>query len=112
MLRLKTNKTKLYKLISSYAELPPMKKVTFWKAFGVPDYWLEWTEAGGLRCNAFLCACMGTPLLAIEKKEIYGRPVSRMVHMLDLKDLQVRGMVEDVTTAADRRKRRAADKRL
>lgn len=44
------------------------------------------------------------------KKEFCGPQVSRVVHTLDAKDLLERGMVEEFTTAAERRQaeRRAA----
>ena len=44
------------------------------------------------------------------KKEFGGPQVSRVVHDLDAKDLLERGMVEEFTTAAERRQteRRAA----
>lgn len=50
------------------------------------------------------------PLLIIEKREFGGRQISRVVHDLDAKDLLERGMVEEFTTAAERRRaeRRAA----
>ena len=75
-----------------------------------PDWWLKWTDADGLLCVAFFATCMGKPLMAIEKKEFCGPQVSRVVHELDAKDLMERGMVEEITTAAERQRaeRRAA----
>lgn len=104
MLRLKANKTSLYKLVAAYEVLPSMRRVRFTKAYRRPDYWLEWVNASGLLCVAFFATCMGKPMLAIERKEIGGPQVSRVVHGLDTKDLQERGMVEKFTTAAERRK--------
>ena len=103
MFRLKANKTSLYKLVGEYENLPPMRQVTITKAYRVPGWWMKWTDADGLLCVAFFDTCMGKPLLSIEKKELCGPQVSRMVHALDTKDLLERGMVEEFTTAAERR---------
>lgn len=103
MFRLKANKTSLYKLVSAYEELPPMRRVELKKAPGTPDWWLKWTDADDLLCVAFFSTCMGKPLLSIDKKEFCGPQVSRMVHDLDTRDLLERGMVEEFTTAAERR---------
>ncbi len=110
MLRLKANKTGLYKLVAEYEALPPMRQVTATKAYRSPDWWLKWTDADGLLCVAFLATCLGKPLLSIEKKEFGGPLVSRVVHDLDAKALLERGMVEKFTTAAERQRaeRRAA----
>lgn len=103
MFRLKANKTSLYKLVNTYEDLPPMRRVEFTKAYRTPDWWLKWTDADGLLCEAFFFTCMGKPLLSIDKKEFCGPQVSRIVHTLDTKDLLERGMVEKSTTAAERR---------
>ncbi len=104
MLRLKANKTSLYKLVAEYEALPTTRRVTFTKAYRQPDFWLKWTDADGLLCVAFLATCLGKPLLSIEKKEFGGPQVSRVVHDLDAKDLLERGMVEKFTTAMERRR--------
>ena len=104
MLRLKANKTSLYKLVGTYEALPLMHRVTITKAHRAPDWWLKWTDADGLMCVAFFSTCLGKPLLAIEKKEFGGPQVSRVVHDLDAKDLLERGMVEEFTSAAERRR--------
>ena len=110
MFRLKANKTSLYKLVGKYEDLPPVRRVEFTKAYRTPDWWLKWTDADGLLCVAFFSTCMGKALLSIDKKEFCGQQVSRVVHDLDTKDLLERGMVEEFTTAAERRRaeRRAA----
>ena len=110
MFRLKANKTSLYKLVGEFEDLPPMRRVTITKAYRAPDWWLKWTDADGLLCVAFFSTCMGKALLSIDKKEFCGPQVSRVVHDLDAKDLLERGMVEEFTTAAERRRaeRRAA----
>ena len=110
MFRLKANKTSLYKLVGTYEALPTMRRVTITKAPRTPDWWLEWADGGGMWCKAFFSTCMGKPLLSIEKKEFGGPQVSRVVYDLDAKDLLERGMVEEFTTAAERRQaeRRAA----
>ena len=102
MLRLKANKTSLYKLVAAFERLPPMRRVTVTKAYRAPDWWLKWTDADGLLCVAFFSACMGKALLSIEKRKFGGPQVSRVVHTLDAKDLLERGMVENFTTAAER----------
>ena len=54
---------------------------------------------------------MGRPLLSIEIRDgETGKTVSRNVYNLDLQDLRERGMVEEFTTAAERRRiERSAD---
>lgn len=112
MLRLTANKTKLYTLVAGYVEnLPPMRGGTiFVKYPRTPDYALEWAterEKG----RAFLSACMGRPLLKIDidEKET-GRLVRGACKYIDLQDLRERGMVEEFTTAAERRRiERGAD---
>ena len=102
MFRLKANKTSLYKLVSAYETLPPMRGATITKAHRSPDWWLKWTGADGLLCTAFFSTCLGKPLLTIEKKELGGPRVSRVVHKLDAKDLLERCMVEEFPAAAER----------
>ena len=53
MFRLKANKTRLYKLVGEFEDLPPMRRVTITKAYRTPDWWLKWTDADGLLCVAF-----------------------------------------------------------
>ena len=111
MLRLTANKTKLNTLVADYVDnLPPMRKTEFIKYPRTPDYALEWAterEKG----RAFLSACMGRPLLKIDidEKET-GRLVRGACKYIDLQDLRERGMVEEFTTAAERRRiERGAD---
>lgn len=106
MFRLKANKTSLYKLVAEYADdLPPMRTGTkFSKCFRTPDYTLEWITKDWNHARAFFSACMGCPLLSIEIRDSDGRAVSRIVHKMDLADLRKRGMVEEFTTAAERRR--------
>lgn len=105
MLRLTANKTKLYTLVADHVDnLPPMRKTTFIKYPPHPDYALEWAterEKG----RAFFSACMGRPLLRIDidEKET-GRLVRGASKCIDLQDLRERGMVEEFTTAAERRR--------
>lgn len=105
MLRLKACKTSLYKLVAEYVkDLPPMRSGTeFIKYFRTPDYALEWVTKDWNRARAYFSACMGRPILAIEIRDD-GRTVSRVVHDLDMADLRERGMVEEFTTAAERRR--------
>lgn len=105
MLRLTANKTKLYTLVADYVDnLPPMRKTTFIKYPPHHDYAMEWAterEKG----RAFFSACMGRPLLRIDidEKET-GRMVWGTSKCIDLQDLRERGMVEEFTTAAERRR--------
>lgn len=105
MLRLKACKTSLYKLVAEYVkDLPPMRSGTeFIKYFSTPDYALEWVTKDWNRAHAFFSTCMGRPLLAIEVRDD-GHTVSREVHTLAVADLRERGMVEEFTTAAERRR--------
>lgn len=111
MLRLTANKTKLYTLVADYVDnLPPMRKTAFIKYHRAPDYALEWAterEKGA----AFLSACMGRPLLKIDIDEREtGRLVRTAYKYIDLQDLRERGMVEEFTKAAERRRiERGAD---
>ena len=71
MLRLKANKTALYKLVADYVDnLPPMRSGTeFIKYPRTPDYALNWITPEWDTAHAFFSACMGRPLLAIEIKD-------------------------------------------
>ena len=107
MLRLKANKTALYKLVADYVDnLPPMRSGTeFIKCPRTPDYALNWITPEWNTAHAFFSTCMGRPLLSIEIKDgETGKTVSRTTHALDLQDLRERGMVEEFTTAAERRR--------
>lgn len=104
MLRLKANKTSLYRLVSDYENLPPMRRTRFTKAPRQPDYCLEWQDAGGLWCKAYIAAGLSRVVLSIEKKEFCGPMVSRMVYGLTTEDLRARGMTEEYVTAAERRR--------
>lgn len=113
MLRLKANKTSLYKLVAKYVpDLPPMRSgVEFIKYYRRPDYAMNWITHEWNTAHAFFSTCMGRPLLAVEIKDgETGKTVSRTTHALDLQDLRERGMVEEFVTAAERRRiERSAD---
>ena len=68
MLRLKANKTALYKLVADYVDnLPPMRSGTeFIKYSRTPDYALNWITPEWNTANAFFSTCMGHSLLSIE----------------------------------------------
>ena len=110
---LAANKTKLYTLVAGYVEnLPPMRGGTiFVKYPRTPDYALDWITPEWNKAHAFFSTCMGRPLLSIEIRDgETGKTVSRNVYNLDLQDLRERGMVEEFTTAAERRRiERGAD---
>lgn len=103
MLRLKANKTNLYKLVAEFTPLPGLRRVDFIKAPGTPDYWLEWTTDDG-RAKAFLSACMGRPMLSITVRDIDGSQLYYKAHTLSVDGLRDRGMVEEFTTAKERRR--------
>lgn len=104
MLRLKANKTSLYKLVRDKGLCAVgVRNCTFGKAPRRSDYFLEW-GGDGVKCQAFFAASMGTPILTIEKRDFYGKTVFRTVHTLDIAELRERGMVEEVATAAERRR--------
>jgi len=106
VLRLTANKTKLYTLVAHFVDnLPPMRSGTeFIKYPRSPDYALNWITPEWNTAHAFFSTCMGRPLLSIEIKDgETGKTVSRTTHALDLQDLR-EGMVEEFTTAAERRR--------
>lgn len=104
-MRLKACKTSLYKLVAEYVkDLPPMRSGTeFVKYPRTTAYALDWVTKDWNHAHAHFSACIGHPLLAIEVMED-GRIVSRVVHEVDLADLRRRGMVEEFSTAAERRR--------
>jgi hypothetical protein len=109
MLRLKANKTSLYKLVAEYTDLPGFRRVDFIKAPGTRDYWLEWATGDGY-AKAFLSTIMGRPLLSITVRDVDGHQVSYDVHRQSVEALRERGMIEEFTTAAERRRlERGAD---
>ena len=106
MVRLKATKTRLYKLVAEYMDnLPPMRSVQFVKYQRKPDYALEWVTTDGHDAHAFFAATMGRPILSVEIHDREaGKMVSRRVYNLELKALRERGMVEEIMTAAERRR--------
>ena len=106
MLRLKANKTKLYTLVADYVDnLPPMRKTEFIKYPRTPDYALNWTTPEREKGRAFFYTSIGCPMLSVEfKNGETGKTVCRIVYTLNLQDLRERGMVEEFTTAAERRR--------
>ena len=103
MLRLKANKTSLYKLVAGFTPLPGIRRVDFAKAPGTPDYWLEWATGDGY-AKALLSTIMGRPLLSITIRDVDGSQLSYEVHNLSVDGLRDRGMVEEFTTAMERRR--------
>lgn len=100
MLRPKATKTSLYKLASSFQDLPPMRSMTLCKADRRPSYWLEWYE-DCQRCSAFFSACCGKGVLVITRRNDRGE--TNISYPLELEDLKARGMVEEFISAAERR---------
>ena len=103
VLRLKANKTSLYNLVATYKPLPGMRRVDFQKANGRPDYWLEWTTDDG-HTKAFLSSSLGCPILTITTHDAAGGQLYHEAHRLSVEGLRERGMVEEVTTAMERRR--------
>jgi len=93
MLRLKANKTSLYKLVSRFTQLPTLRLTWFSKVPRTPSFFLEWS--GGYR--AYLTTIMGVPKLSITVYDVDGREMSRAVHNLTVTDLRFLGMVEEYT---------------
>lgn len=102
-MRLKANKTSLYNLVATYKPLPGMRRVDFQKANGRPDYWLEWTTDDG-HTKAFLSSSLGHPILTITTHDAAGGQLYHEAHRLSVEGLRERGMVEEVTTAMERRR--------
>lgn len=103
MLRLKANKTSLYKLVAEFTPLPGIRRVDFTKAPRTPDYWLEWATGDGY-AKALLSTIMGRPLLSITVRDVDGSQLSYKAHNLSVDGLRDRGMVEEFTTAMERRR--------
>ncbi|MEG2177201.1 MAG: hypothetical protein RRY97_10035, partial [Oscillibacter sp.] len=78
MLRLKANKTSLYKLVAAYVPMPIMKWARFRKVPRSPDYFLDWHQENGY-AQAFFSTCMGRPMLSVTVRDIDGHQVSRDV---------------------------------
>lgn len=95
MLRLKANKTSLYRLVGQYAKLPKMNKTEFKKAPRQPDYWLEWFD--GDFCKAFFAGRCGQAVLIVTKQDsfLHEHTIFREVNRLSIDDLRERGMIED-----------------
>jgi hypothetical protein len=109
MLRLKANKTSLYKLVAEYTDLPSTRRVEFSKVPRLPDYFLDWHQENGF-AQAWFATSMGRPILTITVRDIDGHQISRAVYRPTVSDLRERGMVEEFITAAERRRpERGAD---
>lgn len=103
MLRLKASKTSLYKLVADFTPLPGIRRVDFIKAFRTPEYWLEWVTDDGY-AKAFLSVCAGRPVLSITVRDVDGSQISNETRNLSVDLLRDRGMVEEFTSAAERRR--------
>lgn len=97
------HETSLYNLVATYKPLPGMRRVDFQKANGRPDYWLEWTTDDG-HTKAFLSSSLGHPILTITTQDAAGGQLYHEAHRLSVEGLRERGMVEEVTTAMERRR--------
>lgn len=89
--------------VATYKPLPGMRRVDFQKANGRPDYWLEWTTDDG-HTKAFLSSSLGHPILTITTHDAAGGQLYHEAHRLSVEGLRERGMVEEVTTAMERRR--------
>lgn len=90
-MRLKANKTSLYKLVAKYEQLPGMKYTDFLKVSRHMAYFLDWRENGEV-CRAFLSPCMGELLLVVET------PSGRRVYRPTIQDLQECRMIDSGNT--------------
>lgn len=106
MRRLTANKTKLYRLVSEFEPLPPMRRVTFIKSCRRTSYWLRWDDRNGVMCEAFFAPCGGRPVLLMKRREFCGKVISSVAHGLNVEDLARRGMVEEIVTKAEQNRER------
>lgn len=83
-MRLKASKTSLYKLVADFTPLPGIRRVDFIKAF--------------------LSVCAGRPVLSITVRDVDGSQISNETRNLSVDLLRDRGMVEEFTSAAERRR--------
>lgn len=102
-MRLKANKTSLYKLVAEFMPLPGIRRIDFTKAPRGQDCWLEWATGDGY-AKAFLTTITGSPLLSVTIRDVDGSQLSYKVHNLSVDGLRDRGMVEEFTTAMERRR--------
>ena len=113
MLRLKANKTSLYGLVSRYVkDLPPMRTGTNFKKYPrTRDCALEWVTEEWNTARAFLAVCLGYPVLSIEVRDgSSGKVIYKHPRLLRLSALKKRGMVEEFTTAAERKRMGRAER--
>lgn len=95
MMRLKANKSSLYKLVKDHDEsVTGIRSCEFHKSFRSPSYSLDWSS-DGLWCHAFFSTCLGKPMLAIKKKDVDGTEVSWRTFDLSISDLRERNMIEE-----------------
>lgn len=107
MLRLKANKTSLYKLVAERVkDLPPMRTGTEFKKYPHSrSYALGWITPEWNTARALLTAIMGNPVLSIEVRDgTSGKIVYRNIYPAHIEILKKRGMVEEFTTAAERKR--------
>lgn len=89
-MRLKANKTSLYKLVAEHQPLPSMKKTQFCKAPRSRSYFLHWyNDAIDEYCKAFFSVCGGIPSL--------GLTIGSEWHVVNftIQELQGRGMIDN-----------------
>lgn len=80
-----------------------METALRWASVDNPDYWLEWTTDDG-HMKAFLSSSLGCPVLTITTHDAAGGQLYHEAHRLSIECLRERGMVEEVTTAMERRR--------
>jgi len=96
-MRLKVNKTKMFKLISGYMLIPrevKLRNVHFRRYRGRKSYTMEWYGPRGDKGRAYLCGAMGKPYLVIETGLACNLYSDSKEHQLDINDLIERGMIE------------------
>jgi hypothetical protein len=89
-MRLKANKTSLYKLVKAYSPgIESVRHTQFSKTPRTRSYFLRWHNKDFECYEAYLTACIGSPLLTVTSQE------GRVVHRLSITELQALNMVEN-----------------
>lgn len=96
-MRLRATKTSMYKLVSEYAELPPVCETSFEKAYRQPSYYLRWRDVDDMPCKAMLAPCAGRPVLSITRERERAESAYE-THALSIADLRQRGMISEDRT--------------
>jgi len=94
---IKSNKTKLYRLIAEYMYLPKMKDTNFTEMNNRSSYCLEWYTRNGTHYRACYMFANNSPRLLIQYKEKLSESfVNHMIRTLEINDLVNRGMIKGI----------------